>query len=98
MGELCRVSKIAPADVSNLAPLGILYDPTIAALGAFTLALAIHRRVPIEEALAAAGEMGTAFRVDVEFSEEGILGVDADLVKGEKLDPSRQHLSRYLVS
>lgn len=78
----CSDLETSPADRSNLAPLSILYDPSIAALGAFTLAVAIYRRISIDEALAAAGEMGEAFGVDVEFSQEGIKGIDADLVKG----------------
>jgi hypothetical protein len=82
MGEPPVPLTAKQADVSNLAPLSILYDPTIAALGAFALAVAVLRRVSVEEALAAAGEVGRKFGVDVEFSAEGIKGVDADLVRG----------------
>ena len=65
-----------------MTPLSILHHAYIIAMSTFVLIVALVDEVPLNQALAAAAELGDKFRVQVAFDPEtGMVGVDAPEVK-----------------
>lgn len=69
---------------SNYTPLVILHHSNVLALATLGLVVTLCHRIPFDEGIAAAAELGKQFDVDVEFdSDKGVAGPDAQSLTGE---------------
>jgi hypothetical protein len=79
---------------SNYTPLVILHHSNVLALATLGLVVTLCHRIPFDEGVAAAAELGKQFDVDVEFdSDKGVVGPDAQSLIGELIS-TKQRLTR----